>query len=89
MDDLVPSAQECLGRIRELLTQGRRQALQAVNTAMVQTYWQIGPNMVRASSKRWRISLRMSLAKALIAPISGICGLSISLFQFSTHCVEN
>lgn len=31
-----------LGNIRELLNQGRKQAMQAVNSAMVQTYWEIG-----------------------------------------------
>jgi predicted nuclease of restriction endonuclease-like (RecB) superfamily len=51
MDDLVPSAQECLCRIRELLAQGRRQALQAVNTAMVQTYWQIGREIVEEEQR--------------------------------------
>jgi predicted nuclease of restriction endonuclease-like (RecB) superfamily len=51
MDELVPSAQECLGRIRELLTQGRRQALQAVNTAMVQTYWHIGREIVEEEQR--------------------------------------
>lgn len=42
MEEMVPSVQECLARIRSILRLGRRQALQAVNTAMVQTYWQVG-----------------------------------------------
>lgn len=33
---------ELLSNIRELLTQDRKQVAQAVNSAMVQTYWQIG-----------------------------------------------
>lgn len=38
-----PTAQNALlTNIRELLNQGRKQVFQAVNTAMVQTYWEIG-----------------------------------------------
>lgn len=36
-----PSA-PLLNSIRELLTQSRKQVIQVVNTAMIQTYWQIG-----------------------------------------------
>lgn len=36
------SSELLLNSIRELLSIGRQQAAQAVNTAMVQTYWQIG-----------------------------------------------
>ena len=34
--------QPLLANIRELLSQSRKQVFTAVNTAMVQTYWQIG-----------------------------------------------
>ena len=38
-----PTAQNALlSNIRELLNQGRKQVFQAVNAAMVQTYWEIG-----------------------------------------------
>lgn len=40
-DDLPQTANVLLSNIRELLTQGRKQAVQAVNSAMVQTYWEI------------------------------------------------
>ncbi|MGL5110616.1 MAG: PDDEXK nuclease domain-containing protein [Vibrio ordalii] len=43
MNNGFPAEQNpLLNHIRELLTQGRKQALHAVNAAMVQTYWEIG-----------------------------------------------
>ncbi len=51
MSELIPSIQECLTRIRDIVTQGRRQALQAVNTAMVQTYWQVGREIVEEEQR--------------------------------------
>ena len=43
-ENLPQSAEQnqLLGNIRELLNQGRKQVFQAVNAAMVQTYWEIG-----------------------------------------------
>jgi len=37
-----PLNQQLLANVRELLNQSRKQVFTAVNTAMVQTYWQIG-----------------------------------------------
>lgn len=51
MDELIPSFDGCLIRVREILTQGRRQALQAVNTAMVQAYWQVGHEIVEEEQR--------------------------------------
>jgi len=51
MDEPVPSFDDCLSRVREILTQGRRHALQAVNTAMVQTYWQVGREIVEEEQR--------------------------------------
>ena len=45
MSDNLPqpvAQNELLSNIRELLNQGRKQVFQAVNAAMVQTYWEIG-----------------------------------------------
>ncbi|MEK9498440.1 PDDEXK nuclease domain-containing protein [Photorhabdus sp. P32] len=39
---VLPGSNLLLDNIRTLLTQGRKQAAQAVNTVMVQTYWEIG-----------------------------------------------
>ncbi|MCF1428942.1 MAG: DUF1016 N-terminal domain-containing protein [Shewanella sp.] len=41
-NDLPQVASALLSNIRELLSQGRKQVLQAFNSAMVQTYWEIG-----------------------------------------------
>jgi len=51
MNAMAPSVQECLTRIRDILTQGRRQALQAVNTAMVQAYWQVGQEIIEEEQR--------------------------------------
>ncbi len=42
MRDPLPTHSELLDAIRTLLVDGRKQVATAVNTAMVQTYWQIG-----------------------------------------------
>ncbi len=43
MTNHAPSLnQKLLANVRELLNQSRKQVFTAVNTAMVQTYWQIG-----------------------------------------------
>lgn len=47
----VPSAAQCLVRIREVLTRSRHQALQAVNAAMVEAYWQIGREIVEEEQR--------------------------------------
>lgn len=51
MNEILPSVQECLTRIRSILSQGRRQALQAVNATMVQTYWQVGREIVEEEQR--------------------------------------
>ncbi len=51
MEDIVSSVQECLTHVREILTQGRYQAFQAVNTAMVPTYWQVGREIVEEEQR--------------------------------------
>lgn len=45
------SAGECVARIREIWRSSRHQALQAVNTAMVQAYWQIGREIVEEEQR--------------------------------------
>ena len=42
----VQSAAEYLARVRSILQASRHQALQTVNAAMVQAYWQIGQEIV-------------------------------------------
>jgi DUF1016 N-terminal domain len=44
--DLLPSVADTLVRIRQILTQARHQALQSVNTTMVQAYWEVGREIV-------------------------------------------
>src|SRR5690242_14270171 len=51
MKDITPSVAECLSRIRHILTLGRRQALQAVNTAMVHAYCQVGREIVEEEQR--------------------------------------
>jgi predicted nuclease of restriction endonuclease-like (RecB) superfamily len=51
MSELSNSAAECLNRIRGILTAGRQQAFQAINTAMVQSYWQVGREIVEEQQR--------------------------------------
>lgn len=46
MAEIIKHNIELLGSIRELLINSRTQLIKAVNTAMVQTYWQIGKLIV-------------------------------------------
>lgn len=46
MNGMVKHRAELLGSIRELLINSRNQLVRVVNTAMVQTYWQIGKLIV-------------------------------------------
>lgn len=47
----VPSAAECLARVRAILQSSRRQALQTVNAVMVEAYWQIGREIVEEEQR--------------------------------------
>lgn len=46
MNKLVKNSSELLDSVRELLINSRKQLVRVVNTAMVQTYWQIGKLIV-------------------------------------------
>lgn len=48
---LLPSAASAISRIREVLLKARHQALIAVNTAMVQAYWDIGREIVEEEQR--------------------------------------
>jgi len=45
------SAAECLARVRAILQSARHQALQTVNAAMVQAYWQVGREIVEEEQR--------------------------------------
>lgn len=47
----VPSAADCLRRVRAILLSSRHQALQTVNAAMVLAYWQIGREIVEEEQR--------------------------------------
>jgi len=51
MTEIFPSAAECLNRVRAILHTSRRQALQTVNAAMVQAYWQVGREIVEEEQR--------------------------------------
>jgi hypothetical protein len=50
-DELSPSAAQTLEHIRAILTASRAQALRAVNTAMLQAYWEIGREIVEEEQR--------------------------------------
>ena len=47
-----PEYDQLLLNVGETLEQGRKQAAYAVNTAMVQTYWEIGRQIAASDSGR-------------------------------------
>ncbi len=61
------SGLECLTRIREILSRSRAQALQSVNAAMVQAYWEIGREIVEEEQ---RGAARAGYGEQLIQEIS-------------------
>lgn len=50
-DELLPSAAETIARIRDLLAAARRDALVAVNAAMVHAYWNVGREIVEEEQR--------------------------------------
>lgn len=66
-NDSPQIANGLLSNIRDLLSQGRKQALQAVNTAMVQTYWEIGRLIVEDEQQG---QTRAEYGKALLTTLS-------------------
>lgn len=49
--EALSHAAQCLARVRSILGDARRQALQTVNAAMVQAYWQIGREIVEEEQR--------------------------------------
>ena len=49
--DLLPTTPETFARIRVLLVEARRAALSAVNTAMVQAYWNVGREIIEEEQR--------------------------------------
>lgn len=65
MNNLINS--DLLNNIKTLLIQGRKQVVTAVNTAMVQTYWQIGRLIVEDEQQG---KARAEYGKALLKNLS-------------------
>lgn len=71
----VPAAAQCLARIRDVLTHSRRQALQAVNAAMAEAYWQIGREIVEEEQRGAdRAAYGAHLIEKLAAALTGEFG---------------
>lgn len=102
--DKTPDSQltSLVDNLGELIRQARRKALRAVDTAQVQTCWQIGRHIVEFEQEGARRAgygkqLLATLAKALTAefgkvlthPTSATCASSIKPSRFVTHCVTN
>lgn len=63
--------QQFFSEIAQLLQTGRQQAQQAVNTVMVQTYWQLGQRIVEQEQQG---DARAEYGKALISKLSSYLG---------------
>ena len=64
--------QSLLGRISEAYTAGRMRALQAINTHITETYWQVGRHLVEFEQAG---DLRAEYGKALINTLAADLGL--------------
>jgi len=93
---------DLLANVRALIRQGRQQALRAIDTIQVQTYWEIGRHIVEfeqggANRAEYGKRLVRQLAQALTREFGK--GFDTSnlwrmggfflAFPKSTHCVEN
>jgi len=50
-NDLLPTTSETFARVRAVLVEARRTALSAINTAMVQAYWNVGREIVEEEQR--------------------------------------
>ena len=67
VNQLTPNSEALFANIRTLLNQSRKQVVQAVNSAMVQTYWQIGQLIVEDEQQGQR---RAEYGKAVLKKLS-------------------
>ena len=78
--------------IRNSVISAQNKIYSAVNSAMVQAYWEIGEQIYIACGENDRAEYGkglLNLGRALQLPICVICGSSILHIQFATHCVAN
>ncbi len=103
--ELAKNENNFYAEISELLKQARNTAYRAVNTLMVQTYWQIGKRIVEQEQQgRNRAGYGDYLITNLSRHLTDTLGKGFSEanlwnmkqfyqvfpeFEFSTHCVEN
>ncbi|WP_269902070.1 PDDEXK nuclease domain-containing protein [Paenalcaligenes faecalis] len=71
MSQSLSNEQQFFADIARILQTGRSQAYQAVNTAMVQTYWQLGQRIVEQEQQG---EVRAEYGKALITNLSRYLG---------------
>jgi hypothetical protein len=64
---ITPDYHELLERISDTCSQGQIRALQAVNTQLLETYWQVGRHIVEYEQQG---KLRAEYGKALIDSLS-------------------
>jgi len=68
---LLPSAASAIARIRDVVLKARRQALAAVNSAMVQAYWEVGREIVEEEQRgQARAGYGHKLLESLSASLS-------------------
>lgn len=78
MSQSLSNEQQFFADIARILQTGRSQAYQAVNTAMVQTYWQLGQRIVEQEQQG---EARAEYGKALITNLSRYLGDTFHLWQ--------
>ena len=88
-DELLPSFSEVFDRVRTLLQNARRQALHAVNDAMVQAYWNIGREILsRQQAAGWGAKIIQQLSQDLHATFPEMKGFSSRNLKYMRALAE-
>jgi hypothetical protein len=99
--ETAPNQNEIYQNIREIILTARHGIKKAVEFSMVQTYWQIGKQIMEAQGDANRAEYGAHLLKFLAEKLTNefgvrfqrktcvICASFIQLFKIATHCVAN
>ncbi|MDR3002165.1 MAG: PDDEXK nuclease domain-containing protein [Fibromonadaceae bacterium] len=74
----VKSQKEFIANIKQKIRQVQYEALKAVNTSLLELYWDIGKNIAEKQSESWGKSIVSTLSKELQAEFPGIEGFSVT-----------
>jgi predicted nuclease of restriction endonuclease-like (RecB) superfamily len=93
--NLEQSQRDFIAEIKQKVRQAQYEALKAVNTRLIQLYWEIGKSIAGKQSEGWGQAVVPALSRELQAEFPGVGGFSVTnlwlMAQFYTeyHAVEN